>query len=79
MEKLNSIIITDRVNKEAYSACLFIYYQSRPLFGKKRKVEFDDKLSDAWEILRDFTNEHKTTVTLHKLLNRGFAVRFTNV
>jgi hypothetical protein len=78
MKKLNSIIITRKINEEAHDACVFIYYNSRPIFGKKRKAEFDDKLSDAWEILRDFTSINKTEVKLHKLLKRGFAVEFTS-
>ena len=76
MKKLNSIIITAKINKEANDACCFIYYESRPIFGKERKAIFDDKLQDAWEILRDYTGVSKTSVHLHKLVRRGFAVEF---
>lgn len=79
MCKLSSIIINQHSNEEAHEACLFIYYKQRPLFGKRRKVEFDDQLEDAWGTLRELLDSPKADLRLHKLIRRGFAVEVTNV
>ncbi len=78
MNKLNSIIVTPKINAEAASACCFIFFTFRPLFGSKRKATYDNKLEDAWQTLRDFVGIYDTNIHLYKLRGQGFVVEFVD-